>query len=209
VNLIHLFEFYLAVMFLLGTYRRLGQYRTAVALIWAVPGRWPRLFELMKQHRMMFLTWRTFLPALLALVLLIINAVASRVIWPMAELTPADLLARWWFLPLVLATGAMMLGIDVYFLVRVGRIDRAETVKYFDQAEHWLKTWKAPVVKIVTFGMVNPRQMVAVEVHKAMLDATELVNRSLWWTSAQTAARVAFGLSLWVTWAVHISAPVA
>lgn len=204
MNLIHLFDVYLAVMFLLSTYRRLGQYRTAVGLVLAVPGRWPKLFMMMKQHRMLFLTWRTFLPGILALALLAGNAVASRLVWPQAHLVPADLLRGWLFLPFVLATGLSMLAIDGYFIFRVGKIDKAETEKYFDQAEHWLKTWKAPVVRFMTFGFVNPRQMVAVEVHKAMIDATELVNRSLWWVSAQTAARVAFGLALWLTWAFQL-----
>ena len=36
--------------------------------------------------------------------------------------------------------------------------------KYFDQAEYWLRPWTAPVVRVFTFGYINPRQMVATEV---------------------------------------------
>ena len=61
----------------------------------------------------------------------------------------------------------------------------------------------SPVVRIITFGFVNPRAMVHDELEKAMAGLSETLNRSLWWMSAQVAARVGFGLSLWCTWALY------
>ena len=50
VNLIRLFDFYLAAMFLLSTMRRLSQYRSIAAIVFSAPGRWPRLLREMKQR---------------------------------------------------------------------------------------------------------------------------------------------------------------
>ena len=89
----------------------------------------------------------------------------------------------------------------MYFLIRVGSFDRAELEKYFDQAEYWLNSATAHVVKVFTFGYVNPRRMVADEVRKALVAAGNLLNTSLWWWNVQIALRFCFGLSLWLTWA--------
>jgi hypothetical protein len=208
VNLIHLFNFYLAVAFLLSTYRRVGQYRAAGALVVAMPQRWPRLLKVIRRQGAIFLTWSTFKPALVALALLVVNTVLSNLVWPRARLTPADLLADWPFLPLVALAAAAMLAVDGYFIIRVGQIDRLETEKYLDEAEYWLRSWKAPVIKALTLGRINPHGMVEDEVQKAMLEASGMLRSSLWWTSLQTGCRVAFGLALWLTWAV-MGAPFA
>src|SRR5437879_1680567 len=73
LNLIHVFNFYLGLTFLVSTYVRWTQYRSGLSLVRAVPGRWPRLFQLVKQHRNVFLTWSTILPALLAFTLFAVN----------------------------------------------------------------------------------------------------------------------------------------
>ena len=46
--------------------------------------------------------------------------------------------------------------------------------------------------------------MVASEVEKALVQASRLLNNTLWWVIAQTSMRIAFGLSLWLTWAWSI-----
>lgn len=203
LNLIHVFNFYLGAMFFLGTYRRVAQYRSVAALLVAAPKRWPRLLQMMKQHRTIFLTWSTVRPAALALLLLIVNLIASRMLWPQAELSGEDLLRRWYLPLLLLATFLPMLAVDLFFLVRVGRIDQKDTESQLDQAESWLTGWKAPVVRALTFGYIDPRRMVSTEVQKALSAISDLVNRNLYWMSAQIGARVAFGLILWLTWAFY------
>src|SRR5262245_14537371 len=76
-NLIHLFDFYLAAMFVIGTYRRFAQYRATAGLALSMPGRWPRLFQLVRQHQTVFMTWQTFLPSALALAIWVTNMLAS------------------------------------------------------------------------------------------------------------------------------------
>jgi len=56
------------------------------------------------------------------------------------------------------------------------------------------------VVRIFTLGYINPRQMVNVEVRKALLEASQLLQLSLWWISVQVGLRVVFGLSVWGMW---------
>jgi hypothetical protein len=201
LNLIHFFNFYLGMAFLASTYMRVTQYRAIVSLVRSVPGRWPRLFQLVTRHGRVFLTWSTILPAVLAFALFAINMLASRLVWPQVDLTIAGLLEHAAALPIVVLLGLVMLGVDGYATFRVGEVDRQMMQQYFDQAEYWLRSWTAPVVRIFTLGYINPRQMVAVEVSKALLEASKLFNSTLWWVSVQISLRVAFGLSLWLTYA--------
>jgi hypothetical protein len=202
LNLISLFDFYLAAMLLLSTYRRFGVYHNFARIVLAFPGRWPKLIQLMGQHRSLFLTKAILRPLGFTAALMVVQMIASRVIWPMAHLTPANLLTEWWMIPAVVTTALAMLGVDVYFLIAVGNIDRAETEQYLDLAEHWLTTWKAPLVRAVTFGRIDPRRMVGEEVRKSMAEIGRLIGQTLWWMTLQLATRIAFGLSLWVAWAL-------
>jgi hypothetical protein len=207
LNLIHFLDFYFSFLFFLGTYRRFQQYRSFGQLALATPTRWPRLLRLIGEHRMLFVTWGTVMPALLALLLMVMQLIASRGIWPEAGeppgvLTAARLLDNWVALLVVAPLGLAMVAYDVWAIVQVGVIDRGATEKYFDQAEYWLGSSTAHVVRVVTFGYVNPRKMVADEVRKALLAASELINASLWWWIRQIVLRFAFGLSLWLTWAL-------
>jgi hypothetical protein len=201
LDLIHLFDFYLGLAFLLSTYRRVGQYRALGSLAWAVPGRWPRLLALIKQHRTIFLTWSIVLPSVIALVLWAGQLLASRLVWHHAALRIGDLAGEWLAWPFLAVLGAAMVAVDAYGIVVVGQVDRALMEKYFDQAEYWLKAWHAPVVHFFTLGWINPRKMVAVEVQKALIEAGRLINTTMWWVSAQIGLRVAFGLTLWAAYA--------
>jgi hypothetical protein len=202
LNLIRLFDFYLAVAFLLSTALRVGQYRAILGLVKAVPSRWPNLFRLVKQHSTIFLTWTTILPGILAFVISVVHMLACRLLWPQADLTVADIMLHWQSLVAVIVLGLAMLAVDGYGTFRVGEFDRHQMQKYFDQAEYWLRSWTAPAVRIFTLGYINPRKMVAVEVQNAMIAASKLINSTFWWVSAQTGLRVAFGLALWLTYAL-------
>ena len=151
----------------------------------------------------MFLTWTTLRPAAIALGLLLVQMICSRLIWPTATLTLRDLLAAWWATALVLIALAAMLAVDLYFIIRVGALDRNETETYLDEAEHWLTSWKAPLIQTITLGYINPRHMVYIEVQKAVAQGRGLLHRTLWWVSAQAGLRTVYGLLLWLAWAVH------
>src|SRR5262249_3860094 len=157
--LIHFFDFYLMLLFLVSVYVRLRQYSVAVGLVRAVPGRWPKLFELVRQHRTVFLTWTTLLPAILAFTLSVSHMLLCRLVWPHANLTVARLIELWPAIPAVAVCGLAMVGFDLVSTFWVGQIDRALLEKYFDQAEYWLRSWVAPVVNVFTLGQINPRKM--------------------------------------------------
>jgi hypothetical protein len=207
MNLIDLLTFYLTAIFILNTLRRLRQYRDVTALATTMPNRWPRVLKQIKQHWLMFLTWSIFRPALFALTLIAAQIVCSRVIWPQAQLTARDLLGEWWMVPVIALAGGVMLAVDLYFLIRVGAIDRKETEEYLDEAEHWLTSWKAPAIRIFTLGFINPRKMVDVEVRKALEEGKGLLRRNLWWLTFQAGLRIIFGLTIWIAWAVHPNLP--
>jgi hypothetical protein len=208
LNLLNLLTFYLLVMFAASTWRRWQQYRELAGLVLGSQ-RWPNLLKLIKQHRMIFLTWRTVAPLVLTLGLMVVQILASQVLLPEAassdagislntlthESTPLSII--------VISLGIGMVAVDVYFLIRVGRIDRLLVEQHLDQAEYWLKSRMAHVVKFVTFGWVNPRRMVADEVQKALVDASNVINSTLWWVNLQMALRFSFALSLWIGWAMR------
>lgn len=206
LNLIYFLDFYFTLMFLVGVYRRFELYQNVLKLAVTGPNRWPNLLKLIHAHRTVFLTMTTVMPLFLALSLSVVQWIASRVIWPNAGVPPegltvAKLLEHWLALPIVLPLAVGMFGIDIYFLIYVAKFDPAELEKHFDQAEYWLKSPTAVVVKSLTFGYVDPRGMVNVEVRKVLVMAGDLLNTSLWYWNLQIALRFLFGLSLWLTWA--------
>jgi hypothetical protein len=141
---------------------------------------------------------------LLALTLSVVQLLASRLVWPDAGkpdgLTVEKLVTHWPALLIVVPLGLAMVSLDVYFILVVSKLNQEEMAKYFDQAEYWLRSRTAHVVRIFTFGYVNPRNMVAVEVRKALHELSRLLHSTFWWVTLQVGLRLAFGLSLWLTW---------
>jgi hypothetical protein len=203
INLIPLFGFYLALMFLVSLYRRFAQYRAIGGLVLSGPGRWPRLLKLISEHHAVFFTWSMFLPALLALLLTLVHWLLYRVVMPNAQITIGNLAEEWLVWPVVLLLALAMIGVDLYGVVEVAQVDEREMSKHFDEAEYWLRSWTAPVVNFFTLGLINPRQLVSVEVRKALVEASEMINVSLWWLAVQVGLRVAVGLSLWLAFALY------
>jgi hypothetical protein len=204
IHVIPFFSFYLALVFLFGTWMRLQQYRAIVSLVVRLHHRWPNLTRLVLAHRHIFLTWETMRPTLVVLALLVVNSLAGWFVWPQAQqFEITDLIDIWPVLPVVIVCTAAMVAFDVYGALWVGQVDQAETEKYFDMAESWLSGWKAPVVRIFTLGYVNPRQMVAKEVRTALEGASALINSTLRWLMIQTTLRIACGLSLWGSYALQ------
>jgi len=201
LNLIRLFDFYLAFMFVVSVVRRREVYWNALRLLVTVRGRWPRLVQRLAHHRSMLLNWSFFRPAALALALTLVQMICSRLIWPQAVLLGTDIHDEWWKLAVLLMPLAAMVTVDAYFVIRVGRFDRAETAKYFDQAENWLG-WKGPLIRALTLGYIDPRKMVDDEVKKSLVELGTAVRSSLWWVSVQIGLRVLFGLALWTVWAL-------
>lgn len=201
LDLIRLFEFYLTLAFVASTIMRFRQYESVVRLVRNVPERWPRLLNLVREHHGIFLTWATVLPAVLALGLLLLHTLACRLVWPRAALTLRELSELPMAVPFITMLGIAMLAVDLYGTFKVGVVDRALLERYFDQAEFWLRPWVAPVVRVFTLGYINPRRMVSVEVRKALEEASRLLNTTLWWVTVQVSLRIAFGLSLWLSYA--------
>jgi hypothetical protein len=202
VNLIRVFDFYVTLLFAISLLRRWDVYWNAARLLIGVSGRWPKLIAKLSEHKSLILNWSFFRPALLALILTVVQLIASRLVFPQAVLTGPQLQQEWWWVPIILVAMLPMLAVDIYFVVRVGKFDHDETVRYLDQAENWLG-WKGPMVRALTLGIVNPKKMVDAEVKKSLEDARTALNASLWWASLQITLRLVFGLTLWTVWALH------
>jgi hypothetical protein len=193
---------YLLVTFILGTALRVKQYRIIVGLVLALPERWPNLSQLLMKHKTIFLTWKTLLPLIVTFAMMLINYIAYKWVWPMAEITPNSLWDRPLTLVYLVPVTALMLFLDIRAVFIIGKIERTELDPYFDQAEYWLRSWVAPAVKILTFGFINPRRMVHEEVRKALEAVGDQLSRMMWQWALQVTMRLLFGLSLWLTWAL-------
>lgn len=202
LNLIRLFDFYVALLFLISLLRRWTVYWDAIRLVFRVRGRWPKLMSALAEHKSLLLNWAFFRPAILALVVMLIQFAFSRLIYPRAVLTGPQLREEWWLVPIILVPLVPMLAVDLYFIIRVGRFDHDEMVKYLDQAETWLG-WRGPLVRVVTLGIVNPRKMVDEEVQKSLAQMHSTFASSMWWVIVQMSLRLAFAVTLWTIWAVH------
>jgi hypothetical protein len=202
LNLIRLFDFYLALMFVISFLRRWNVYLNALRLLIAVRGRWPKLIQRLGEHKSLILNWAFFRPALVALFLTVVQLIASRLLWPQAVLTGPQLQKEWWLVLVILVPLVPMLAVDLYFIIRIAKFDHGETVKYLDQAESWLG-WRGPLVRLLTLGVVNPRKIVDEEVKKSLAEMQTTASASLWWVAVQTSLRLAFGLTLWTLWAFH------
>lgn len=202
LNLINLFDFYLAAFFLLSTWRRWNQYRAILNLLGRAPTRWPKLMSLLKDHRGILLNRATLAPTILAFLMMAIQMILSRLVLPDAAITGSHLAEHWPFGIALLIAVVPMLLIDGYFLVRAGTVNDEETMKYLDRAESWLAGWKVTLVRTVTFGRINPRRIVEEEVRKALEELRKLMTRNFYWLALQYALRVGFGLTLWGTWAL-------
>jgi hypothetical protein len=203
VHPIRLFSFYLSVVFLVTTLVNIRDYRHILGLVRSLPGRWPRLLELLHRHAHIFMTWRTVTPFLASLGLLLVQLFVTRVVDPQADnYTVGQIIEIWPVFLLVIPLTVAMIVIDVWANWGTLNVDRSAVEKDFDQAEFWLKSWTAPVVRVLSLGYVNPRQMVAAEVRAALLDVSEMLHRTLWWTVGQCLLRIACGLTLWLTYAL-------
>jgi hypothetical protein len=201
LELIRFFEFHLAVVFLLGTALRIRQYLAVTALIRSAPRRWPKLMANISRNLGVLVTPQTLLPAVLAGGLLVLHVLACRTIWPHAEVRVESLAVVWPVMPFVLVFGVAMTVFDLFTLTQVGTLDRQQSEKYLDDAEGWLRSWAAPLVSVITFGFINPRKIVDVEVKKALEELNKILHATLWTTSIQAGLRLAYGVSLWIAFA--------
>jgi hypothetical protein len=55
---------------------------------------------------------------------------------------------------------------------------------------------------VLTLGIVNPRKIVGVEVRKNLKELGATVSWSMWWVTVQVVLRTAFGLAIWLLWAM-------
>ncbi len=204
LNLINAFNYYLALVFVVGAVLRARNYRAMIGLIYHSSDRWPKLRVLAKSHRGIFLRWPTILPVVATLALTLGNTWASRFVWSHARITPSDLLSHWIGLVSVVVTGSMMGFLDFRGVFLFSQFDRAAIEAVLDRAEHWLGSWKAPAVRFLTFGVIHPRRIVGEQVRKALVQASLAINGQLWAMSLQILMRIAFGLALWITWAVAL-----
>jgi hypothetical protein len=207
LNLIDGFNYYLILAFLVSTGIRIGTYQSIVGLVFACPSRWPKLLELVKKHRTIFLGWPMLLAVGLAFALMVGNSLAIHLVWAPARVTFEELWGTWLPLLAVILSGGLMLFLDCRAIFSAGHFDRAALEGDLDKAESWLKSWMSPAVRMVTFGFVNPRKIVGAEVQEMLVAANWVLIGGMRRMSLRIGMQLAFGLSLWLTWALALPGP--
>ncbi len=206
-NLLDVLTYYLILSFVVGTAVRIRNYRAILGFIFRFPNRWPKLLGLVTHYRAIFLRWPTLLPIGLTLALTLANTLATRLVWAHAKVSLEDLWGRWLALLAVTVSAGLMALLDGKAMFFFSRFDRAALETDLDKAEHWLQSWKAPALRVVTFGLVNPCKIVNEQIRESLVAASLAVNGQMWRWSLQIGMRIAFGLALWVTWAVAVYEP--
>jgi hypothetical protein len=204
LDLIDGFGYYLILTFAVGTVLRARNYRAMMGIVYTSGERWPKLRAVIASHRSIFLRWPTALPLAVTFLLASANAIAAHFVWPSAQVTPSDLWAHRSALAVTAITAGLMVILDCKAVFDFVRLDRASLEGVLDRAEGWLGSWKSPVVRVLTFGLIHPRRIVGEQVRIALVDVCLAANGALWEMSLQIGVRFAFGLALWVTWAVAL-----
>jgi hypothetical protein len=201
VNLLPLYNLYLIIIFALGTAVRYRLYIQVISLVLAFPSRWPKLGQLLLQHRWMLIGWRTLLPTVLTLLFTAIHSFVLYWLLPSAVLTPLELRHHlgWAVLLAGLALAVILLdGFSLY--VQNQNWVTPELQKQFDQAEFWLSSRWSTVIEWLSFKKVRPRQLVQEQLRAAMEAVAQTVNWALWYWAAQLLARALLALALWTAW---------
>jgi hypothetical protein len=206
LNLIDVFNCYLIAGVIVSVAIRARTYRAVLGLVFACPNRWPKVLELVKKHWTILLGWPTLLAVGLALVVLLCNVLARYLVLIQAKVTFEELRVLWLPLTAVVLSGGAMLFLDWKAVFGARYFDRRALEGDLDQAESWLKSWKGPALRMVTFGFINPRRIVGAEVHRALVEANWSMIGGTWRWSLRIAMQFVFGLSLWLTWACALRA---
>lgn len=203
VDLIRVFDMYLLATFVFATARSIRMYLDVLRFVIRFPDRWPHLLRLVRAHRGVLATRSVVLPAASALVLLLAQWVASAFVWPDAVVTVDHLRERPLALVILGTLGAVILAVDFLGLLQVRRFDRESIERQLDRAEYWLSSKASHVLRVVTFGIVDPRRKVTTELRAALANVGQSLSTRLWLVSLDAGLNVAFGLAIWMTW--HIA----
>jgi hypothetical protein len=202
VNLIRLFDLYLVLMMCISLWRRWRVYADAIRLGWSTFRTRKKLLGRVGTQVQALFTRSVVIPLAVVAVLTVVQWVCSRLIWPHAVVPLGDVGTSWWKVLLVFVAMLPMIGVDVYFLVKVGKFDHNSTAEYLDYAERWLG-WRGRAVRVATAGVVNPTKIVDAEVKKSLEYLGQTASWAMWWTSVQSVLRVTFGLLVWVLWVTN------
>ncbi|MCS7166098.1 MAG: hypothetical protein RMI91_08205 [Gemmatales bacterium] len=201
INLIALYNLYLIVIFGVGIALRLRLYLQIMNFVLSLSHRWPKLGQLILEHRWILVAWQTLAPTVLTLIFTILHSLVVYYLLPEATLTPHDLRHHpvWTILLTILALTMLILdGFSLYY----GSTDviTSDLEKQLDQAEFWLSSRWSTIIEWLTLRKIRPRQLVREQLRTALQAVAVTINHAMWFWAIQLAVRLLLALAMWLTW---------
>ena len=200
-NLIELFELYLLLTFILSLALRYHDYRTNFGFLMKVPQRWPKMFEVIKGHSGVLLTWTMLVPVGVTFAIFMTHVICFRFIWSDADLHWDDVWREWIPAITVLAAGLAMLTLDGIALFSGGQANLDAIERNLDRGEFALTSRGLQAIRVLSFNLFKPKQVVENRVQDTLVGLRITLIRQLRRRSFHSALRVAFGFFLWLAWA--------
>ena len=119
-NLIRVFDFYLAAMFVLSIYRRFSVYIDTVQLAISLRTKYPKLASLLKNHKNLFLSGDVLRPTAVVACLLATQFLLSRVVYPQATITVGGVTEVWWRVLSLACSALPMVAVGLLFFSACG-----------------------------------------------------------------------------------------
>lgn len=187
------FEYYLLATFALGLVQ-LRHHLALYRLVLRTPGRWPKLYDVIKADLGELITWPTVLIVGLMWSAWLVHTLLRRMLWPSAAVSLEDFGAETWLFTIGVLTAAAMIVLDVRATFRVVRFRKPRMTWIIDLTELGLKSKVLPV-----------RWYVQWRLRAKVVRSLPIVHRWMWKRTAEISTRLVFGATLWVTW--YMQAP--
>ena len=207
-DVLHWYEFYLIIVFLITLRLRFAFFRDLFALGSKLPKRWPNMLKTILKERWIFINLQAMLPVGVALSTALAHSFFRRFWWSEAKLSFSLLrYSPLWSLVLF-SLSAFMVWLDCRVLVRRTHLEIADLEKRFDRGELALSRPIDLTVRVVTFGVIRPRQIVEDQVAEALKEQALCIETQMRGWMGRSLVRIAFGITCWFAWA-YLSAMAA
>ena len=193
------YEYYLFLVVIVSIALRYHLLRDILLLARKFPERWPKLLQMLLEHKWSLINKVTIIPVSIAIVMALLHTVCNRWLWMASELKISELSYHPMLcIPLIVFSG-WMLFLDIQVLSRATQFKKDELEQLLDRGEFALSTPVDWTVRLFTLGLISPTRVVEHKLEEALeLECDQIVTQMRGWY-LRTAVRVLFGTCCWIT----------